>query len=127
VGRYAIDSGNNWTYIFYGGFIAQIISLIALALLYFPPKHPRGVEWKEAIRGLDYVGTILVVPGVCLALVGIINTTYLPASSTKVIAPLVVGLVLLIFFGLWETFGNTKYPLCPPRIFRSHYGREFTV
>jgi hypothetical protein len=45
-------------------------------LLYFPPKHPKGVPWKEAIRGLDYVGTIIIVPGVCLVLVGIINTTY---------------------------------------------------
>lgn len=96
-------------------------------MLYFPPKHPKGVPWKEAIRGLDYLGTFLVIPGVCLVLVGIINTTYMPSSDTMVIAPLVVGFVLLVAFGAWETLGNTKYPLCPPRIFRSHYGREFTV
>ncbi len=127
VGRYAIDDGNSWIYIFYGGFVAQVISLVALALLYFPPKHPKGVPWKQAIRGLDYIGTLLVIPGVCLALVGIINTTYMSASDTLVIAPLVVGVVLLILFGLWETFSKTEYPLCPPRIFRSHKGREFTV
>jgi hypothetical protein len=128
VGRYAIDAtGNSWTYIFYGGFVAQVLSLIALALLYYPPQHPKGVPWKEALPGLDYVGTLLVIPGVCLALVGIINTTYMPASSTRVIAPLVVGLVLLVFFGLWETFSKTRFPLCPPHIFRSHNGREFTV
>lgn len=75
VGRYAIDAGDSWMYIYYGGFVAQLISLIALALLYFPPKHPKGVPWKEAIRGLDYIGTIIVIPGVCLVLVGIINTT----------------------------------------------------
>ena len=127
VGRYAIDSGNSWTYIFYGGFIAQFISLVALALLYFPPKHPKGVPWKDAIRGLDYVGTVLVIPGVCLVLVGIINTTYMSSSGKMVLAPMIVGFVLLVGFGAWETLGNTKYPLCPPRIFRSHYGREFTV
>lgn len=127
VGRYAIDEGNHWRYIFYGGFAAQVISLIALAWLYFPPKHPRGVPWKQAIKGLDYVGAALVIPGVCLALVGIINTTYMPASSTRVIAPLVVGLALLVFFGLWENLGNAVYPLCPPRIFKTHKGREFTV
>lgn len=75
VGRYAIDSGDSWKYIYYGGFIAQTISSIFLALLYFPPKHPRGVPWREALPHLDYVGTLLVIPGVCLALVGIINTT----------------------------------------------------
>jgi hypothetical protein len=66
-------------------------------------------------------------------------------SSTLVIAPMVVGFVLLIVFGVWETLSNVKlvhslvlttlsilltgyrYPLCPPRIFRSHNGREFTI
>ncbi|KAF2165612.1 hypothetical protein M409DRAFT_67013 [Zasmidium cellare ATCC 36951] len=127
VGRYAIDSGDSWKYIYYGGFIAQTISLIFLALLYFPPKHPRGVPRREALPHLDYVGTLLVVPGVCLALVGIINTTYLQSSDVMVIAPMCVGFGLLVAFGFWETLSKTRYPLCPPRIFRSHHGREFTV
>jgi MFS family permease len=75
VGRYAVDSGDGWRYIYYGGFIAQVISLICLFLLYHPPKHPKGVPWREAIGGLDYVGMLLMIPGVCLVLVGIINTT----------------------------------------------------
>ncbi|TKA74991.1 hypothetical protein B0A55_02646 [Friedmanniomyces simplex] len=127
VGRYAIDTGDGWKYIYYGGFVAQIISLVALYLLYHPPKHPRGVPWREAIGGLDYVGTVLVMPGVCLVLVGIINTTYMKTMSKLVIAPMVVGFALLVAFGFWETLSMTKYPLCPPRIFRSHNGREFTV
>ena len=127
VGRYAIDDGNSWRYIFYGGFVAQFLSLVALAFLYFPPKHPKGVPWKQAIKGLDYLGAALVIPGVCLVLVGIINTTYMAASSTLVIAPMVVGFVLLVGFGVWETAGTCPYPLCPPRIFKSHNGREFTV
>ena len=127
VGKYAIDAGNSWTFIFYGGFIAQCISLIALASLYFPPQHPKGVPWKEAIHGLDYVGSFLVIPGVCLVLVGIINTTYMASSNKMVLAPLIVGFILLVACGVWETIGNAKYPLCPPRIFRSHNGREFTV
>ncbi|KXL44413.1 hypothetical protein M433DRAFT_166556 [Acidomyces richmondensis BFW] len=127
VGRYAIDSGDSWKFIYYGGFIAQVISLICLFLLYHPPKHPRGIPWKEAISGLDYVGTILVVPGVCLVLVGIINTTYMPTTDKNVIAPMCSGFGLLIAFGFWETLSKTRYPLCPPRIFRSHNGREFTV
>lgn len=40
---------------------------------------------------------------------------------------MVVGFALLVFFGLWETFSTTQYKLCPPRIFRSHNGREFTA
>ncbi|KAK0304936.1 hypothetical protein LTR01_007141 [Friedmanniomyces endolithicus] len=127
VGRYAIDTGDGWKYIYYGGFVAQIISLVALFLLYHPPKHPRGVPWREAIGGLDYVGTVLVMPGVCLVLVGIINTTYMKTSSILVVVPIAIGFALLVAFGFWETLSKTKYPLCPPRIFRSHNGREFTV
>lgn len=90
-------------------------------------------------------------PGVCLVLVGIISTTvsqspvpdavpnrnrrnastdtqqYMPTNSVRVIAPMCVGFGLLIAFGFWETLSHVAYPLCPPRIFRSHNGREFTV
>ncbi|KAF2404505.1 MFS general substrate transporter [Trichodelitschia bisporula] len=127
VGRYAIDTTDGWKYIYWGGFVAQFCSLVALALLYYPPRHPKGVPWKEGLRGLDYVGSVLVVPGICAALVGIINTTYKSSTDPSVIAPIVVGFALLIAFGFWENFGGVKYPLCEPAIFRSNYGREFTV
>lgn len=74
-GRYVVDTGSNWKYIYHGGFIAQVISGVGLSMLYFPPRHPKGVPWRDALPGLDYVGTVLIVPGVCLVLVGIINTT----------------------------------------------------
>jgi Fungal trichothecene efflux pump (TRI12) len=44
-----------------------------------------------------------------------------------VIAPLCAGLGLIVVFALWENFPNVKYPLCPPAIFRSNNGREFTA
>ena len=127
MGRYAITKGDSWIYIFWGGFIAQFLSLVAVAFCYFPPKHPKGVPWKDGIRGLDYVGAALVVPGICTVLVGIINTTYKKSSDVTVVAPMCVGFGLLILFGFWETFSNVKYPLCPQRIFAANYGRSFTV
>lgn len=128
VGRYAIDAGaNGWRLIYYIGFAAQFISGVSLYLFYYPPKHPKGVAWRDGLRGLDYVGMILIIPGVCLVLVGIINTTYLPSKDKTVLVPLVVGFVLVTAFGFWETLSNTKYKLCPPHLFRSHNGREFTA
>ncbi|KAF2653504.1 MFS general substrate transporter [Lophiostoma macrostomum CBS 122681] len=126
VGRYAIDSGG-WKYIYWGGFIAQSISLAAIFSFYKPPKHPKGVPWHEAYKGLDYVGTAIIIPGICLALVGIINTTHKPSSDVTVVAPMVVGFVLIAAFGVWETWSNVPYKLCPPHLFRSHNGREFTA
>jgi hypothetical protein len=103
------------------------MSFTSLFLFYKPPKHPKGVPWDEAVRGLDYVGTALIVPGICLTLVGIVNTTYKPSSDVTVIAPMVVGLVLIAAFGVWETLSSTRFKLCPPHLFRSHKGREFTA
>lgn len=76
VGRYAIDAGaRDWQYVYWCGFILQLLTLGGVIWLYHPPKHPRGVPWAEAVKGLDYVGALLIVPGICLTLVGIINTT----------------------------------------------------
>ncbi|KAF2013899.1 MFS general substrate transporter [Aaosphaeria arxii CBS 175.79] len=126
VGRYAIDSGGH-KFIYWGGFIAQFFSLAAIFAFYKPPKHPKGVPWKEAIRGLDYVGSALIIPGICLALVGIINTTYKRSSDVTVVAPMVVGFVLIAAFGVWETVSNVPYKLCPPHLFRVNKGRSFTA
>jgi hypothetical protein len=52
---------------------------------------------------------------------------YKPSSDVTVIAPLCAGLGITALFGVWENFGKVKYPLCPPEIFKSHNGREFTA
>lgn len=69
----------------------------------------------------------LIIPGICLALVGIINTTYKKSSDVTVVAPLIIGSILIAAFGVWETVSNTPYKLCPPNLFRSHNGRELTA
>lgn len=128
VGRYAIDgAGDQWRYIYYIGFAAQFISLTTLYLFYHPPKHPKGVPWKDGIKGLDYIGMALVIPGVCLVLVGIVQTTYNSSSDATVVGPLVGGFLLIIAFAVWENMSKVQYKLCPPHLFRSHNGREFTV
>jgi MFS family permease len=74
VGRYAVESGNDWKFIYWGGFVAQFVSLASLFVWYHPPQHPKGVSWQEGLRGVDYIGTSLIVPGVTLVLVGIIKS-----------------------------------------------------
>lgn len=44
--------------------------------LYYPPKHPRGVPWKEALRNLDWIGMALFVIGGTLY----VTSTLLAAS-----------------------------------------------
>lgn len=38
-----------------------------------------------------------------------------PWSSAHVLAPLILGAIMLIAFGLWETYG-AKYPMFPKRL-----------
>jgi len=95
-------------------------------MLYFPPKHPRGLDFKQALRELDYIGGVLFILAGTLVLTGIVYTTILPASSPKVIGTLCSGFATLIGFCLYEHFGNPKQPLTPTRIFTKDKGREFT-
>lgn len=129
IGRYAIKdpTSRNWTYIYWGSFISMTLTFIAVFLLYKPPTYPRGVSWKVALRGLDYVGALLVTAGVLLTLMGIVYTTYLPSTSALVLGPLISGIVLLIAFGVWENLSNVPYKLCPPEIFSDKRGRSFTA
>ncbi|TPX13597.1 uncharacterized protein E0L32_006068 [Thyridium curvatum] len=118
VGRAAVNhSDDRWKYIYWAGFIISCVAGLGLGFFYFPPKHPRGVPWRDALRGLDWVGGLLFTPGAVMVL----------ASDARVIACLTVGFVLIVAFGLWERFSGVKYPLCPNEIFVSHWGREFTA
>lgn len=60
-------------------------------------------------------------------LMGIVWAGSYLSSDPHVVAPLVVGFVLLVAFALWEHFGKLKQPLTPTHIFTSSSGRDFTA
>lgn len=109
----------------------KVLCFGGVFLLYYPPKHPRGVPWKEALRNLDWVGMVLFVVGGTLTLAGLLLTTTIPSSDRRVVAPLTIGLVFVAIFGLWENqaeqrFG-VRYPLCPRHVFTRGKGRDMTA
>ena len=124
IGRYAIQdpTSRTWQWVYWAVFIAMVINIVGVYFCYEPPKHPRGVPWKTALKGLDYVGMLLVTGGVALTLIGIVYTTYRPASSAIVLGPLISGIALCAIFGVWENVSNVPYKLCPPAIFSYHWG-----
>ncbi|OAG43819.1 hypothetical protein AYO21_02046 [Fonsecaea monophora] len=128
VGRIVIDDGGNtWRWVYIAGAIATCGSGLGLYWCYFPPAHPRGVPFWEAIHGMDWVGMFLFTAGFAITMSGIINTTYIDASNVRVIATLCVGFGVMILFGLWEQFGTITYPLCPTHVFTRNHGRTFTA
>lgn len=127
VSRFAIQIPGAWRWLFYGPAIAVAFSFAGLTAFYFPPRHPRGIPLKQALRELDYVGAVLFIISVALILVGIVYTTVLPSSSPKVIGTLVPGFALLVIFGCWETFMPLKHPLTPTHVFLRGGGRDLTA
>ncbi|KAL2212950.1 MFS general substrate transporter [Sarocladium strictum] len=126
-GRFAIQHGEAWRWLFYAPAIAVVPSFAGLYFYYFPPKHPRGLPFGQALRELDYVGAVLFTLATTLILVGIVYTTTLSSSDARVIGTLCSGFGMLVAFGVWETFAPLKQPLTPTRIFTRDNGRELTA
>jgi hypothetical protein len=126
-GRYAAAHGRAWIWLFWAPCIAVFFSFLGLFFFYFPPKHPRGLPFKQAMRELDYVGGLLFIISTTLILVGIVYTTTLPSNNPRVIGTLASGFGLMVVFGLWETFAPLKQPLTPTRVFTRGKGRTLTA
>ncbi|CAK7224043.1 hypothetical protein SCUCBS95973_005386 [Sporothrix curviconia] len=127
-GRFAVsNSTTSWRWLFYGPAIAAALSFAGLFLYYFPPAHPRGLPFKQALRELDYGGALLFTIAAVLTLVGINYSIQLPSSDPKVVGTLVSGLGTLVLFALYETFMPLKQPLTPARVFTKGKGRDLTA
>ncbi|OQU95233.1 hypothetical protein CLAIMM_01469 [Cladophialophora immunda] len=130
-GRYVALHGNAWRWCFYAPAISHVFCFAGVYVLYHPPKHPRGVPWKEALRNLDWIGIALFVIGGTLTMTGCLLTTTIPSSDRRVVTPLTVGLVFVALFGLWENQAeqrfNVRYPLCPRHVFTKGNGRDMTA
>ncbi|RVX72009.1 hypothetical protein B0A52_04607 [Exophiala mesophila] len=130
-GRYAALRGSAWRWCFYAPAISHVFCFAGVFFLYYPPKHPRGVPWKEALRNLDWIGIVLFVVGGTLTLTGCLLTITMPSSDKRVVICLTVGLVVVALFGLWENQAeqrfNVRYPLCPRHVFTKGKGRDMTA
>jgi len=124
--RYAIRNGDAWRWLFYAPTIGSFLSIFGLYFLYYPPQHPRGLDFHRAVRELDYIGGVLFILAATLILIGIVYTEILPSSNPRVIGLLVSGFGCLLTFIGYEHFANPKQPLTPTHIFTKDYGREFT-
>ncbi|KAL4938766.1 hypothetical protein BDV06DRAFT_231538 [Aspergillus oleicola] len=119
--RFGYEFGT-WEWNFWGIAIFQGLSFVGLLLLYHPPKHP-----YPEYQLIHITGAFLFIGGAVPFLMGIVWAGVYDSNDAHVVAPLVVGAVVLIAFALWETFGNLKYPLTPTYIFTSSWGRDFTA
>ncbi|KAK4548278.1 hypothetical protein LTR36_010148 [Oleoguttula mirabilis] len=113
-----IAAHGSWRYIGVVCGVWAFIGLVLTAVFYFPPPrvNSQGLSKKEVLSQIDYVGGILSIAGMLLFMMGMQWGGYeYPWGSAHVLAPLILGAVFLIAFGLWETYG-AKYPMFPKRL-----------
>ena len=95
----------NWRIFFYIIVGLYVASFLTIVFLYNPP--PRELQTtltqQEKLARLDWIGNALFIPGLVLFGFALTSSTGIyPWKSAKIIAPLVVGAVLLILFILYE-------------------------
>ncbi|KAG2002682.1 hypothetical protein GB937_009648 [Aspergillus fischeri] len=113
-----IAAHSGWRYVgafcgAWGGF-----GLLATVFFYFPPPrvNSQGLSRKEVIRRIDFVGGLLSITGLILFLAGMQWGGYqYPWTTAHVLAPLILGFVILVAFAVWEIYG-AKYPIFPTRL-----------
>lgn len=112
-----------WRGLYYILIAANGASLICWFLFYHPPtfhmKH-RDASVLLFIRNLDYGGIFLYTAGLLLLLLGLSwGGSIHPWKSAAVIAPIVIGALLLVALGLYETYMPLKEPLIPVHLFKN--------
>ncbi|KAF4334397.1 trichothecene efflux pump [Fusarium beomiforme] len=129
--RLALFSGWRWIFYIYiilmaNRSLAPVAGTIALWFFYYPPSftqlHGKSTSILHELSKVDWVGTLLLVAGLTLFLLGISWGGPYPWNSARVLGLLVSGGVILILFVLFETFGGARKPIVPVHHFRDIRG-----
>ncbi|EON67606.1 hypothetical protein W97_06974 [Coniosporium apollinis CBS 100218] len=100
------------------------LALLCWVLFYYPPtfheKHKRDIDSKMYwVKNFDYLGTLLFAGGFVSFLLGLsFGGSIYPWKSASTIAPIVVGIIVLVIFVLYEIY-VPKEPLIPMHLFKS--------
>ncbi|KAL1898142.1 hypothetical protein Sste5346_003544 [Sporothrix stenoceras] len=119
---FVANENMGWRWCYYLNVIVSGLSIVLLALCYFPPTFHminKELTTMQELRQLDYGGLFLYSAGLVLLLLGFTwgQGTY-PWSSAHVIAPIVVGAVLVAVFFLYQIYMPLKQPLMPIKLLK---------
>tara|TARA_R110002003_G_scaffold70_5_gene6334 strand:+ start:9423 stop:10406 length:984 start_codon:yes stop_codon:yes gene_type:complete len=114
-----------WRGCYYVLICIQLSSFLCWFFFYHPPtfrmKHGQNASVLQYVKNFDYVGTALYTGGLLIFMMGLNwGGSVYAWSSAYVIATIVVGLVALVAFVLYETYVNLKEPLVPMHIFSNY-------
>ncbi|KAF8247960.1 MFS general substrate transporter [Wilcoxina mikolae CBS 423.85] len=113
-----ISHNHGWRYCGLLSGVWAAFGFLATLIFYFPPPrvNSSGLSRSEIIGRIDFVGGFLSISGMILFMAGMQWGGYQYSwKSAHVLVPLILGVLLLIAFYLWEVYG-TEYPMFPSRL-----------
>ncbi len=106
----ALLSVFDWSSVFWVNVPVGVAGLILASVAVTESRNPEG-------RALDVVGMLAIALGLFGITFGLIESSSHAWASLDVAGPLVAGVVLVVFFLLWE--GRTSSPMLPPSLLRA--------
>jgi hypothetical protein len=104
-----------WISLIYNG-----ITIIGLAVTYFPQAHVRaeGLSRSAILKRIDFLGAFLSITGLTLFLVALQAGGYTHAwTSAYVLCTLLIGFLTIVAWIVWEWKG-AKHPMVPMELFK---------
>jgi EmrB/QacA subfamily drug resistance transporter len=106
----ALLSVFSWSSVFWVNVPVGVAGFLLAYVAVTESRNPEG-------RALDVVGMLAIAFGLLGITFGLIESSSHPWASIDVAAPLAAGIVLVVFFLLWE--GRTSSPMLPPTLLRA--------
>uniref|UniRef100_A0A0B7K2X7 Major facilitator superfamily (MFS) profile domain-containing protein n=1 Tax=Bionectria ochroleuca TaxID=29856 RepID=A0A0B7K2X7_BIOOC len=111
-----------WRWVYWLNAITVGTSLVLFFVCYFPPDFDQlsqGTSKKDQLKNIDVVGFLLYGGGlVCLLLALTWGGRQYTWGSAQVVATLVIGIVVLVSFVLYEIYMAPRSPLVPMNLFK---------
>ena len=91
---------------------------LVMILAFLHVKYNKEMSLAQKLKRIDYLGNVILIGATVSILYALTyGGAQLPWSSASIVTPLVIGLVGLIAFMVFENTSIVKEPVVPPRLF----------